>query len=384
MSRHRWILLPPGVFLLVLFAIYPIAAFGEKHESKRNELDAKTVTILSGDPAGTQLQIATDISNVVDHADKIRVLPIVGKGGAQNIRDLISLRNIDMAIVRSDTLAKVNEDGVYGDLRQHVRHIARLYNEEMHVLARKEITSFDQLRGRKVNLSLPESGTQLTARIVFDRLGIEFTEVNMSQRGGIQALKDGQVDATILVAGKPSGFWRNIEIDTERFHFVPVPWPESLQEFYLPTTLDHADYPNLIAEGGQVETIAAGAVLAAYNWEPGSQRYRQITHFVEHFFEMIDEFGKPGHHPKWRDINIAAEIPDWQRFEAAAAWLRDNQNRSPAKPASQQNITEIQQQFNEFLTLSGAGKNASEAEKKVLFEQFMIWRNANTKLTATQ
>jgi hypothetical protein len=56
----------------------------------------------------------------------------------------------------------------------------------------------------------------------------------------------------------------------ERFHLVPVEYSQTLQPDYLPARLISDDYPNLIASGEAVETIAVPAILAVYNWAPNT------------------------------------------------------------------------------------------------------------------
>jgi hypothetical protein len=53
---------------------------------------------------------------------------------------------------------------------------------------------------------------------------------------------------------------------TDRLHFVPIPYPSQLIADYLPATLNHDDYPELIASGETVDTVAVSAVLFAYGW----------------------------------------------------------------------------------------------------------------------
>jgi hypothetical protein len=90
---------------------------------------------------------------------------------------------------------------------------------------------------------------------------------------------------------------------------------------YYPSTLTHDDYPDISPTGRSVDTIAVGAVLIAYNWpKTNVDRYRRVQRFVE-FFPKITEFQKPPRHSKWREVNLAAQLPGWTRFEAAQAWL---------------------------------------------------------------
>ncbi len=57
-------------------------------------------------------------------------------------------------------------------------------------------------------------------------------------------------------------------------HFVPIPYSGPLQSDYLPSELRAEDYPSLIPPGGRVDTVAVPAILAAYNWAPKTERYR--------------------------------------------------------------------------------------------------------------
>src|SRR3954454_19577467 len=62
--------------------------------------------IISGGLAGTYIRIAADIASVIDGpTQRLRVLPIVGKGSLQNISDILNVRDVDVAIVQSDVLA---------------------------------------------------------------------------------------------------------------------------------------------------------------------------------------------------------------------------------------------------------------------------------------
>ena len=87
----------------------------------------------------------------------------------------------------------------------------------------------------------------------------------------MEKLKKGELDAVIVVGGKPYMSVTTFNNDG-RFHLAPVDYSKPLQSDYLPATLTSKDYPNLIAEGETVDTIAVPAVLAAYNWAPNTER----------------------------------------------------------------------------------------------------------------
>ena len=234
-------------------------------------LNANTIAIIAGNLNATYLTIAYDLSAVLDNGDEFRVLPVVGKGGGQNIKDVRYLKGIDLGITQSNLLNAYRRSGEIGTIDDKIVYIAKLFNEEMHLVVRAEsgVTSIDQLAGKKVNFSDIGSGSQLSSRDIFDKLGIKVEEVNMGQADAIEALKKGEIAATILIAGKPAASMAKIAA-SEGFRVLPVPYRKPLQADYLPTTLSADDYPKLVDRAQQVETIAVGAVLIAYNWPEGS------------------------------------------------------------------------------------------------------------------
>jgi hypothetical protein len=112
-------------------------------------------------------------------------------------------------------------------------------------------------------------------------------------------LKNGEIDAVIVVGGKPYKSVSNF-VNDGRFHLVNVDYEWPLQTDYLPATLTSEDYPNLIAVGNKVDTIAVPAVLAAYNWAPNTDRYRKLALFVDAFFTKFPTFQNPPFHPNGR------------------------------------------------------------------------------------
>ena len=346
----------------------PRRASPETPESIGSRINSNTVYVVSGNLNGTYLTIAYDLSAVLDDGDNLRVLPIIGKGGGQNIRDVRFLKGVDIGITQSNLLSVFRRSNEIGQIDDKILYIARLFNEEFHLVVRAEsgITSIEQLAGKKVNFSDVGSGTQLSSRDIFSRLGIKVTEVNMGQNDAFVALKSGEIAASVLIAGKPTGSTATLKA-ADGFRILPVPFSKALQDDYLPTTFTHEDYPNLIERGGGVDSIAVGAVLIAYNWPQNTDRYRRIAKFVDAFFPRIAEFQKAPRHPKWREVNLTATVPGIKRFPAADAWLQANR-QSPAQPV-------VRQKFEKFLARNGDGASAAipEQQREQLFQEFLKW-----------
>jgi TRAP transporter TAXI family solute receptor len=338
-----------------------------------DRINSNTIAIVSGNINATYLTIAYDLSAVLDDGDNFRVLPVIGKGGGQNIRDVRFLKGVDLGITQSILLNTARRTNELGTIADKIVYIAKLFNEEMHVVVRADsgITSLQQLSGRKVNFSDVGSGTQLSTRDIFTRLNIQAQEVNVGQADAFEQLKSGEIAATINIAGKPTAAMGKLRAE-DGFRFLPIPFPKELQEDYLPATLSREDYPGMIPAGQEVDTIAVGAVLMAYNWPKGSDRYRRIETFVNHFFPKLAEFQKPPRHSKWKETNLAATLPGWKRFEAAEQWLQ--RNRQPP-------IAGVRDQFNQFLAARvGAGAVlATSDDRERLFQEFLKWNQARDR-----
>lgn len=337
-------------------------------------INANTIAVISGNVNGTYLSIAYDLSAVLDNGDEFRVLPVIGKGGGQNIKDVRFLKGIDLGITQSAILNSYRKSGEIGAFDDKIVYLAKLFNEEMHLIVRANsgISMIDQLAGRKVNFSDVGSGTQLSAREIFSKLEIQVQEVNLGQADALEKLKSGEIAATILIAGKPTGSTQRLKAE-DGFRILPVPYRKSLQAEYLPATFTSADYPGLIAPGQTVDTIAVDAVLIAFNWPKGTDRYRRIQSFVDQFFPRLAEFQKSPRHPKWKETNLAATVQGWKRFEGADEWLR--KQLQPAQLQAQQ-----REQFDRFLAARSSMKPvATPADRDQLFKEFIQWSSSRER-----
>ena len=152
---------------------------------------------------GTYVRIAADLANALDDGYELRVLPIIGKGSVRNIEDLLLLRGIDVAIVQSDVLDFYKRAELVPNIEGKLRYIAKLYNEEVHVLAKSQHGTIDDLGGKRVNFGTDGSGTFMTASIIFDDLGIDVDVQSDPEPIALEKLRAGEIDALVFVGGKP-------------------------------------------------------------------------------------------------------------------------------------------------------------------------------------
>jgi TRAP transporter TAXI family solute receptor len=335
-------------------------------------LNQNTVTVISGNPNGTYLFFAYDMSAVLDDGDNLRVLPVVGKGAFQNVKDILHLKGVDLGITQSDIMSFLKKTPEFGsNIDDRMHYIAKLYNEEMHILAGPGINSIKDLDGKKVNYSDAGSGTQFSTRLIFQALGVKPQEVNMGQADGFLKVKSGEIAATVLIGGKPTAAFAKLQAEPN-MKLLPVPYTEALETGYFPAKLTHEDYPGVIPEGQVVDTIAVGAILACYAWPSNTDRYRRVAKFTETFLSKFEEFRKPPRHAKWRETNISTPVKGWKRFQAAQEWIDGETSR-----AKQTSSVRIDPDLARKQAARAAPGDTNEQER--LFQKFLEWSRQQAK-----
>ncbi len=328
-----------------------------------------TVGMVGGLLSGTYMRFADELAKALDDGDNLRILPIVSHGAASNLDDLLYLRGIDVAVTQADVFEYFKNQRKTSNLDQRVNFILRLPIAELHVLARKDIRSLEDLRGKKVSFGPEGSGSSLTGTIVFQRLGIEVQQLFLNSPASLQKLKSGEIAAMLRVVGKPVGFFNRIKPE-DGLHLVPIPFSKKFADLYTLGEFTAKDYPTLVPAGQRVDAIAVPTVLAVYNWQKGGDRYRRVERFVERLFENFEKFQKPPFHPKWRDVNLAATVPGWKRFSVAETMLEKVTKNKVASPEK------LNTEFQAFLQRGGTRAVAptDQASREALFREFMRWR----------
>src|SRR5437899_204358 len=152
-------------------------------------LNKGVVELETGSSAGISVRIAEDLANLVSDGATRRLVPVVGKGSLGNLSDLKLLRGIDVAIIQTDILDYTREQQLFPGLETSITYIAKLYNEEFHLLARPGINSVSDLANQKINVDLRDSGTAITASRIFDLLKLPVTLANDSSAVALEKLR---------------------------------------------------------------------------------------------------------------------------------------------------------------------------------------------------
>jgi uncharacterized protein len=334
-----------------------------------------TVRLIVGSSEDSGVRIAEDLADILDVSGTRRILTIVGKGSLQNIVDLKSLHGVDTGLVQVDVLEAARTQGAYRGIESWLTYIAKLYDEEFHLLALAGVENITDLSGKRVNLGIPGDGTATTAHAIFDRLKIGIEPTAYDPTTALAKLRSGEIAALAYVSAKPAPLFAALRA-TDGLHFLSIPSRPEVIGRYVPAQLTSADYPGLVRAQQPVDTVAVGTALMVAPLAQGSDRYRSVAAFVDAFFTQFASFHEPGHHPKWGEVNLAAELPGWKRFPPAEAWLKSNAVAA-GQPLNEKDLRAIFAKFlDERGKLSG-GRAFSAEEKDQLFDQFQRWQQSS-------
>ena len=320
----------------------------------KREVNEWVLGLAAGKLEGAPIRLAEELSRVVDDGKNLHVLPVITRGPSSNVHSLLYLRGIDLAVINADILEYYKQQRNIRNISNRINYITQLFLSELHILARPEIRSIEDLKGKVVNFNTKGTSAAFSGPEMFKRLGIKVNEKFIPHPIAMKKMRDSsEIAAVVFVTGKPvrplvRKKW------PKGFHLLSAKYNSKLTDYYLPTVLSSTDYPGLIPQGEQVSTVAVPTLLAAYNWRKNTKRYRKLERFVSYMFRRWDRLQKPPFHKKWRNINLNAKVPGWKRL-----------------PSVQEQL-DIQQRYKNTSSLRGTGSYAQSDEKlKIAFDKFL-------------
>lgn len=324
----------------------------------REQINGNTIGVLGGTLNGTYIRIVDDVAKVIDDGDNLRVMPIVGKGGGQNLRDLLYLKGVDLAVISALSLLEYKDQQHFSNLSERICFVSVLYPEEVHILSDK-VRTVNELSGKVV--AYQGSGSKLAGDGLFEALGVKPAKtISMNMFDAVDKMKTGEIDALVYLAGKPISGVDRLEGINKNLRFVEVPYTDALvDKLFLPTFFTKEEYPTFVGDQARRETVAAGVLLIAYNWRTDAERARRVEKFTTAFLGRIkDIVSSKNSHPKWQEVNLNARVPNWKRCPAAQNWMELAQQREAAAAKAQP---------------ARAGVDDRVHQEK-LFQEFLKWQ----------
>lgn len=261
---------------------------------------AVELRLMTGDEQGTYYQIGQEIARETDKVGlNLKVLPSAGSWA-----NIVALFNNDteFAIFQLDAYLKAARNlyqNTSQDIRDEIKVVMPLYQDEIHVIKAKDRTlDFAGEEKFVVGCGPRESGSCLTADVIADFYGKEFSYVHGSFEQALADLKGGKLDLVIITAGKPY----KLLTGQTGLDLVPLPRTKKALDVYIYTTITPEDYAWL---DRPVETYGVGTVLATMIQEQEGLANDLVG--TVHFTILINEDRLKKHgHPKWQEVIFRA------------------------------------------------------------------------------
>jgi TRAP transporter TAXI family solute receptor len=286
--------------------------------------------IITGGEKGTYYQFGLDLQRLVKQsAIDLSVYP--SKGSIENVFAVYQRPATQLGIVQSDVLAfvaRVQSDPVLKRIAKKTKLVFPLYNEEVHVLGRREITDFDDLADRRVAIGREGSGTYLTARLLF-----KVSEVNPKEMvlidtdQALAELKAGRIDAMFYVAGYPVKLFAEGVSEADGLALIPIT-NKSITEFYPRAEIPAGTYTGLPKA---VPTVAVKATLISFDFR--RRDCDLVGQFAQTVSTNLSWLVKNGH-PKWKSVDLDAPLKGWEQYDCVSKVLgKRGRPGATAKPA---------------------------------------------------
>lgn len=283
-------------------------------QRQKSDVRAGTVTILTDGIAEPNSRATRAINELAKEIGNVRVLPIAGHGAVANVRDLLRLRGVDLAVLNSDILQFLDQTRQYPNARSQIRYVSHIYNQKVYLLARKEIKTIADLRGRKLVVLSREAGSHITATTLFGLLGIDVALQALGPDADLDELSPDKFDGILLLGDELARARLSAQARRD-LGVLPIGLVPALRSTYRPAVIEPQELPGL-AVAGNTETIAVSTVLAVYNWTSSQARFADVSNFSNRLFSALPRLRRNAS-SVWRQADINAQIAGWPRYSAA-------------------------------------------------------------------
>jgi TRAP transporter TAXI family solute receptor len=274
------------------------------------------ITIGTGGVTGVYYPTGGAICRLVNKGRKEHGIrcSVESTGGSVYNINTIKAGELDMGVAQSDWQyhayngsSKFKEQGAFKDLRA----VFSVHPEPVTILARRDsgVTHIDQLKGKRLNIGNPGSGTRATWEVIEEALGWKRSDLKLaaelkSAETG-QALCDNKIDSYFWLVGHPSGLTKESVSSCDAV-LVDVTGPaiDKLVKdnpFYRYATIPGGMYSGNPAD---VKTFGVGATFVSSTRVPADVVYQ----VVKAVFENFDDFKKL--HPAFANLKKEEMIKD--------------------------------------------------------------------------
>ncbi|MBM4764276.1 TAXI family TRAP transporter solute-binding subunit [Bacillus sp. B15-48] len=306
MKKKKFLLTTAFVLVLSMF----LAACGGGNDNGGADTEGDNATndaprfmsILTGGTGGTYYPLGGAFANFVSDETGIDTNAEVTGASAENMQFIKDGKG-EIAFTQTDIASYATEGKLMfeGNAIDNIQAIGTLYPETIQIVTTEKsgIKSVEDLKGKKVSIGAPGSGTEFNAVQILEVHGITLDDLKYQKNSfseSVNSLKDGSIDAAFVTAGTPTGAVEELSA-TEKVVIIPVAADkaEELIEkypYYIKDEVPAGTYK--LSEA--VPTVAVQAMLVVSSELPEQVVY-DVTKAI---FENLDKVA----HAKAEEIHV--------------------------------------------------------------------------------
>lgn len=202
---------------MMLFAVLAAGCGGGEDQAGGKAATQKFINIATGGTAGTYYPLGGAIADILNKNIPGCNASAQATGASIANINMLQQGQVDIAFIQNDNAYyAVNGTEMFKDKKvTNLYGLATLYPETIQIvtLADTGITDLSQVKGKRVAVGAPGSGTEANARQILAEYGITYDDINvqyLSFAEASSALKDGNVDVAFVTAGHPTAAIQDI------------------------------------------------------------------------------------------------------------------------------------------------------------------------------
>ncbi|MBL8490970.1 MAG: TAXI family TRAP transporter solute-binding subunit [Rhodocyclaceae bacterium] len=253
------------------------------------------INVLTGGTSGVYYPLGVALSQIYGKAiPGAKVSVQATKASAENL-NLLQAGRGEIAFSLGDALNeawKGNEEAGFKSPLKKLRTVAAIYPNYIQIVANADsgIRTLADLKGKRVAVGAPKSGTELNARDIFRGAGITYKDLGKVEYlpfgESVELIKNRQLDATLISAGLGVAAVRDLATAVK---IVIVPIPAEVVARIGEAAYQSGSIPGN-TYGGQaepVQTVAVQNFLVTHEGVPTETAYRMTKSMFENLDAMV-------------------------------------------------------------------------------------------------
>ncbi len=265
------------------------------------------VNVLTGGTSGVYYPLGVALSNIYGKLPGVKASVQATKASVENL-NLLQQGRGEIGFTLGDSLSQAwagNEEVGFKAKLDRLRAIAGIYPNYIQIVASADsgIKTLADLKGKRISVGAPKSGTELNARAVFAAAGMTYKDFARVEylpfAESVDLMKNRQIDATLQSAGLGVSSIRDLS-NSVPIAIIPIP-ADIIAKIgdpaYIATTIPAGTY----GQAGDVPTAAVQNFLVTHS-EVSDQLAYDMTRSL---FDNLDQM--QASHAAAKDIKLDAK-----------------------------------------------------------------------------